>query len=56
MSGIYPVRTPDSLDIVPTAAGLPKLPLFQITIYQAEKLTAAATAFGDVVRRSVAVG
>ncbi len=45
---------PSSLDIIDTAAGLPKLPMFQINLYRAEKLKPAAEAFSDCVQRSVA--
>ena len=46
---------PDSLDIIATDAGLPKLPMFQINLYQAESRSPASEAFVDCVQRSVAV-
>ncbi|MFY0611833.1 MAG: LysR family transcriptional regulator [Hyphomicrobiaceae bacterium] len=47
---------PDSLDIIPANAGLPKLPMFQVNLYQAESRSPAADAFADCVQRSVSIG
>ncbi|MFT5509537.1 MAG: DNA-binding transcriptional LysR family regulator [Hyphomicrobiaceae bacterium] len=47
---------PDSLDIVASEANLPKLPMFQINLYQAESRSPATEAFADCVQRGVAAG
>ena len=45
---------PDSLHVIPADAKLPKLPMFQINLYQAENLSPAAEAFTDCIRHAVA--
>jgi DNA-binding transcriptional LysR family regulator len=45
---------PDSLHVIPAGAKLPKLPMFQINLYQADSPNPAAEAFADCVRHSVA--
>ena len=47
---------PDSLDIVTSVSDLPKLPMFQINLYQAESRSPATEAFADCVQRGVAAG
>ncbi len=48
--------TPESLDIIDGDPRLPKLPLFCVNLYQAERLSPAAQEFAAHVRRSVAAG
>lgn len=45
---------PESLEIIRSGHGLPRLPLFCINLYEAKHPSPAARAFGDHVRRSVA--
>jgi DNA-binding transcriptional LysR family regulator len=46
---------PESLEIISADRGLPRLPMFQINLYEARHPTPAANAFADHVRRSVAM-
>src|SRR5215813_925649 len=46
---------PDSLEIIAANRRLPRLPMFQINLYQARHPSPAANAFADHVRRSVAM-
>jgi DNA-binding transcriptional LysR family regulator len=45
---------PDSLEIHGASTRLPKLPMFQINLYETERASPAARAFGEHARRSVA--
>jgi DNA-binding transcriptional LysR family regulator len=45
---------PDSLEVHSTSNGLPKLPMFRINLYEAKQPSAAARAFAEHARRSVA--
>jgi DNA-binding transcriptional LysR family regulator len=47
---------PQSLEIIAADRRLPRLPMFQINLYEARNLSPAARAFADHVRRSVASG
>ena len=47
---------PESLEVVGADRRLPKLPMFQINLYEARRPSPAARAFADNVRRSVALG
>lgn len=47
---------PDSLEIISAGRRLPKLPLFQINLYESRRPSPAARAFADFVRRGVAAG
>jgi DNA-binding transcriptional LysR family regulator len=47
---------PDSLEIIGADAHLPRLPMFQINLYEARHPSPAARAFTDSVRRGVAAG
>jgi DNA-binding transcriptional LysR family regulator len=47
---------PDSLEVISSDRRLPRLPMFQINLYEARQPTPAATAFADHVRRNVALG
>jgi DNA-binding transcriptional LysR family regulator len=47
---------PESLDVIAADRRLPRLPMFQINLYEARRPSPAATAFADHVRRSVAMG
>jgi DNA-binding transcriptional LysR family regulator len=47
---------PDSLEIVSSHHRLPRLPMFQINLYESQLPSPAARAFADYVRRSVASG
>jgi DNA-binding transcriptional LysR family regulator len=47
---------PDSLEVIPADRRLPRLPMFQVNLYEARHPSPAATAFADHVRRSVAMG
>ena len=46
---------PDSLEIHAAHKRMPKLPMFQINLYQTERASTATRAFADHARRSVAV-
>jgi len=46
---------PDSLEIIPADRRLPRLPMFQVNLYEARHPSPAANAFADHVRRSVAM-
>lgn len=45
---------PESLEIISADRRLPRLPMFQINLYEARHPSPAARAFADHVRRSVA--
>jgi DNA-binding transcriptional LysR family regulator len=47
---------PESLEVIATDRRLPRLPMFQINLYEARHPSLAANAFADHVRRSVAAG
>ncbi len=47
---------PESLEIIASGRHLPRLPMFQINLYEARHPSPAAHAFADHVRRSVAMG
>jgi DNA-binding transcriptional LysR family regulator len=47
---------PQSLEIIAADRRLPRLPMFQINLYEARNLSPAARAFADHVRRSFASG
>jgi DNA-binding transcriptional LysR family regulator len=47
---------PESLEIIDADRRLPRLPMFQINLYEARHPSPAARAFADNVRRSVASG
>jgi DNA-binding transcriptional LysR family regulator len=47
---------PESLEIIAADRRLPRLPMFQINLYEARRLSPAARAFAEQVRRSVAAG
>src|SRR5262245_8743088 len=47
---------PESLEIISADRRLPRLPMFQINLYEARHPSPAANAFADHVRRSVAMG
>jgi hypothetical protein len=45
---------PESLEIITNGRQLPRLPMFQINLYEARSPRPAAIAFADHVRRSIA--
>jgi hypothetical protein len=47
---------PESLEIIAADRRLPRLPMFQINLYEARHPSPAARAFADHVRRTVASG
>jgi DNA-binding transcriptional LysR family regulator len=47
---------PESLEIIGADPRLPRLPMFQINLYEARHPSPAARAFADHVRRAVAWG
>ncbi len=47
---------PESLEIVPTSRHLPRLPMFQINLYEARKPSPVGRAFADYVRRGISIG
>jgi len=47
---------PESLEVISVDRRLPRLPMFQINLYEARHPSPAANAFADHVRRSVAMG
>lgn len=47
---------PETLEIIGADRRLPRLPMFQINLYEARRPSPAARAFADHVRRSVAAG
>jgi DNA-binding transcriptional LysR family regulator len=47
---------PESLEVISADRRLPRLPMFQINLYEARPPSPAANAFADHVRRSVAMG
>lgn len=47
---------PESLEIISADRRLPRLPMFQINLYEARHASPAANAFADHIRRSVAMG